>query len=456
MTHHPLHLVWLRNDLRLHDNPLLQAAARAAGETQLAVVYILPGHWQQPDAQGQTRLGFAKTRFLRACLINLQRNLDAHNIRFSLLAGDPVTLLQQWYERQPFRLYTAPAQAPEEQRWLQDISRFATRHHDETQTLFNPEQLRPLLDGQWPASFTRFRTHLQAQQLTDAIAAPEAPATLRAQSAEPPFCTLMPWPDHLPQRKPEWSNRVPPGHLHGGEEAGLQHLHQYLWQQHAIRHYRDSRNQLCGEGFASQLSPWLAWGALSVRHVWHDIRRWEAQHGASEHSDWLRQELLWREYFHWTLRVKGASLFRNPAPAAFCPQRWQAWCLARTGYPVVDAGLRELMHTGFVANRMRQWLASFFIHELGLDWRLGARFFEQHLIDADVASNWGNWAYIAGCGQDPKGGRHFALNAQLEHYDPHLTHLQQWLPELQPVTLTQVQQHQAGGPLLRHWPAPLK
>ena len=464
----PINLVWLRNDLRLHDQPILQQLAAQAECPGLAVVFILPQHWQQPDPYGLTRLGLPKARFLRACLIDVQRSLYQQNIRLSLLGGDPVALLRNWYEQQPFHLHTAAAQAPEEARWLRAVAEFAPVTTYEPHTLFRQQQLAELFTADnWPSSYSGFSRWLDKRGLLSHIDAPLPPAILSADPHEAPVAAAIQWPDHQLHQVPAWAGRVPATPFHGGEDAGLRHLAAYLGQENALRHYKDSRNQLCtapasqadrphaGSRFASQLSPWLAWGALSVRQVWAGIQRWESIHDADEHSGWLKKELLWREYFHWTLRLKGAAVFRNPQPKPLNDSRWQAWCTARTGYPAIDAGLRELIHTGYSSNRMRQWLASFFIHQLGLDWRLGAAFFEQHLIDFDVASNWGNWAYIAGSGQDPRGGRFFKLNKQLELYDPQLLHLQQWLPELGPLTLTQVLQHQSGKRLLPNWPAPL-
>ena len=122
---------------------------------------------------------------------------------------------------------------------------------------------------------------------------------------------------------------------------------------------------------------------------------------------------------------------------------------------MIDAGLNELHQSGFVSNRLPQILASFFIHELQLDWRLGARWFEQHLIDFDVASNWGNWSYIAGSGHDPRNGRYFMLNKQLRQYDPELSHIHLWLPELKDSTLEHICQHQQGQQRLKNYPAPI-
>ena len=246
--------------------------------------------------------------------------------------------------------------------------------------------------------------------------------------------------------------------LNGGEDAGIRWITDYLWESRAIRHYKTTRNQLTGLQYSSHLSPYLAWGALSARYVWHQILRYEQEFGADEHSYWLRYELLWREYFHWTLRRVGKRYFGKRNIPISNPEHWQRWCEGRTGIPMVDAGIEELKQSGFVSNRLRQNMASYLIHDLKLDWRLGAAFFEQHLVDFDPASNWGNWGYIAGFNptQPNQHQSHvFDLNWQLERYDPELKHIRTWIPELAAVDLHQIQRHQSGDRLLNSYPAPL-
>ncbi|WP_459782420.1 FAD-binding domain-containing protein, partial [Photobacterium sp. R1] len=107
--------------------------------------------------------------------------------------------------------------------------------------------------------------------------------------------------------------------------------------------------------------------------------------------------------------------------------RFQQWCNGKTGYPIVDACMRQLNQTGYMSNRGRQLVASCFVHELALDWRYGAAYFEQQLIDYDVASNWGNWQYLAGVGADPRGWRYFDLEKQTKMYDPDGDFIHRWL-----------------------------
>ena len=170
------------------------------------------------------------------------------------------------------------------------------------------------------------------------------------------------------------------------------------------------------------------------------IRRFEAEHGATEDTYWLIFELLWRDFFAFVARQHGRRLFaagglgrsegdvsrgRNDsrARAAFA-----SWCEGYTGEPFIDANMRELTATGFMSNRGRQNVASYLVHDLGVDWRLGAAFFEHHLLDFDPASNAGNWLYIAGLGNDPRPNRRFNPARQTEFYDPDGAYRTHWLP----------------------------
>ncbi|WMC10375.1 DASH family cryptochrome [Oceanimonas pelagia] len=443
-----MRLLWLRNDLRLEDNAGWQHLADYRGQT--AAVFILPAHWRTTDEYGLHRLGAARSAYLQQALTDLSARLAPFAL--TLLQGDPAELLLAWHERQPFELVTHAAQAPEEAGWL-------TRLHDagvllhtfEAQPLFAPQQVAPLCE-RFPASFTGFRQQVEKKPAWP-VPAPQPAVDLgRLRAATCPLTSGIGWP--------KWPGEPVHPAWHGGETAAQGWLTHYLFERRALSHYKASRNELTGRYFSSHLSAALAWGCLSPRTVWHQILAYEQHWGSDEHSYWLRFELLWREYFHWSLRVHDRQLFAaggltgRAVTGEFNAAYWQAWCNARTGWPMIDAGLKELMATGFCSNRLRQNLASCLIHELGLDWRLGARFFERYLVDFDVASNWGNWAYIAGTGHDPCQGRRFNPHRQWRQYDPGLIHLHQWLPELGPVTLEQVESHQRGEQLL-DYPAPL-
>jgi deoxyribodipyrimidine photo-lyase len=222
----------------------------------------------------------------------------------------------------------------------------------------------------------------------------------------------------------------------GDEASGLARLRHYCLESDGLRHYKERRNGLVGTEFSSKFSPYLAIGSLSVRRIWQTVLDYEALHGADEGSEWLKQELLWREFFLWTAQLHGASF---GAPGGLQNRRSEAiedrelfvrWCKGHSGHPLIDAQLNELMSTGYLSNRGRQWVASHFINELRLPWTWGARFFEWWLIDAQPALNTGNWAYLAGVGNDPRSfngpPRRFDLERQVRLYDPEEMHRQRW------------------------------
>jgi deoxyribodipyrimidine photo-lyase len=204
------------------------------------------------------------------------------------------------------------------------------------------------------------------------------------------------------------------------------------------------RNELDGWENSSKFSPWLAQGNLSVRKIYANLRRYEQENGANESTYWLYFELLWREYFQWYALQHGRRLFafrgikQHKPLTSFYPERFQKWCNGYTPYPLVNACMKQLKATGYLSNRGRQIVASCLVNELAVDWRFGAAYFEQHLLDYDVASNWGNWQYLAGVGADPRGQRHFDLEKQTRLYDPEGKFINKWQAEVRNLPLDSV------------------
>ena len=294
----------------------------------------------------------------------------------------------------------------------------------------------PFSPGATPDVFTAFRLALErAGTPTEAaIAEPEIwPAAMPDFDWEG---AGRAWPPALSQAHREANSdaraSVP---LHDpswqiGEAEAQAHWAGYLADGTAHR-YKATRNGLHGARFSTKLSPWLAWGAISARQAQHALTAWEAEHGASESSRWIAFELLWREHFRLMHHKHGRKLFQarglsqQPVPA-HNEAAFDRWCRGQTGQALVDAGMRELRATGWMSNRLRQVVASHLIHDLGGDWRAGAAWFESCLIDFDVFSNQGNWAYIAGRGTDPRGGRRFDPDKQAREHDPAGEHRRRW------------------------------
>jgi deoxyribodipyrimidine photo-lyase len=284
-------------------------------------------------------------------------------------------------------------------------------------TLFTLDQLPFSLAG-IPCQFTPFRNRLEGLPPTPPL---EAPRHL------PPPPQLQ-----FPLLEASDCRQHPAFPVRGGTRAGHRRLQQWIFGEQAILHYKDTRNCLDGLDGSSSLSPWLASGSLSVREVAAMVADFEANVTANESTRWLVYELLWREFFHCRALADDVSLFRaggTPGSMHRCtfePRNFARWCQGDTNYPLVNALMHQLLATGWMSNRGRQIAASCLVNEYNIDWRYGAAFFEKHLLDYDVASNYGNWQYLAGVGADPRGGRHFNLQKQTKQYDPFHRFIKKW------------------------------
>ncbi|NML27005.1 DASH family cryptochrome [Zoogloea dura] len=418
-------LFWFRADLRLHDQPALQAAC-AAGTRHLVPVFCLPD-FEEVSPWGFARWGTQRRAWLAGALRDLGDQLDGLNCPLLVCPG-PASLVLPMLARAvgTDTVVCEDIAAPEERAEVAALRATGLSVRTVWQSsLLDPAQL-PWAENALPATFTLFRQGVERAHLS-----PPAPL--------PPPSGLPSWPPGVglpPQLRsdPSWCLAEPPpadarsslphgqAGLGGGETAGLAHAARYL----ACRRpdsYKQTRNGLTGVDYSSKWSPWLATGALSARRILAGLRQYEAVHGATESSYWLWFELLWRDYFRFLHLQHGARLYHarglgsNPSPphnaAGFA-----RWCQAATGEPLVDAAMRELAVTGYLSNRLRQVVASYLLHELGGDWRAGAAWFEACLVDYDVYSNQGNWLYVAGRGTDPRGGRRFNVARQAAEHDP--------------------------------------
>ena len=221
----------------------------------------------------------------------------------------------------------------------------------------------------------------------------------------------------------------------GGETSGVQRVHEYLFESRSILSYKQTRNGLTGSNYSSKFSAWLASGCISSRQVYQSIKNFEVDIAANESTYWLYFELLWRDYFRLVMKKYGTRLFhlsgikqKITSWPVHNPSLLERWIQGETGNDFIDANMLELRHTGFMSNRGRQNVASYFCHDLKMDWRMGAAYFEQQLIDYDVCSNWGNWAYVAGVGNDPRPNRYFNIDKQANDYDANKSYRKLWIP----------------------------
>ncbi|MFE4107633.1 DASH family cryptochrome [Almyronema epifaneia] len=436
-------LIWYRNDLRLHDHePINQALQKQA--------QVIPLYCFDPRQFGQTAFGFPKTgafrgQFLLESLQVLRQSLQSLGSNLVIRQGHPERLIPQlvkelkidavyWHEEataEEIAVETALENALDKLGVESEIFWGSTLIHIDDLP-FEPEQL--------PDVFTSFRKAVEKNwAVYPTFATPEAIPAL-PKGLEPGNLPTL--PDFGLETPIADARAVLP--FKGGELAGLERLQHYFWQTDGLSVYKQTRNGLLGADYSTKFSPWLALGCLSPRHIYEAVKQYEAERTSNESTYWLIFELLWRDYFRFACVKYGDRVFYPSGLRGLKidwqqdQERFQQWQQGQTGFPLVDANMRELKHTGFMSNRGRQNVASFLTKNLGIDWRMGAEWFESQLIDYDVCSNYGNWNYTAGVGNDARGFRYFNIPKQAKDYDPEGAYVKHWLPELAHVPAKQV------------------
>jgi deoxyribodipyrimidine photo-lyase len=222
----------------------------------------------------------------------------------------------------------------------------------------------------------------------------------------------------------------------GGETLALAQVNDYIWNNQHIKDYKNTRNNMLGWEYSSKFSPWLSLGCLSPKLVYHEVRKFEEKVMANESTYWLIFELLWRDFFRLMGKKHGNKIFQQrglngkAVSTNYDYTLFNAWKSGKTGIPIIDANMKELNSTGFMSNRGRQLVASFLVKDLKLNWLMGAEYFESMLIDYDPCSNYCNWLYIAGLGNDPREDRYFNIFKQSKQYDEDGSYIKHWLPNL--------------------------
>jgi deoxyribodipyrimidine photo-lyase len=461
-------LYWFRNDLRLHDNPALVQACAQSGA--LLPVFCLGSvsAVHNGDARGGVLPASPhRQRVLLDSLIDLDAQLRALGSALAVVSGSPADVLPQLGAALgTITVHCETIAAPYEQNELDQLRQAGMEVSSRWQSsLYAPETL-PFALGAWaaersaqvkggarragdtqqnalpprllaelPPVYSRFR-QLLAKAGTRPVAPLPSPARLPPLPQAVHDCATVNLAQQLhslgsPAPDPRASLPYLDRAFAGGERAALAHLVRYFASD-LPPHYKVTRNGLTGIDFSSKCSMWLATGALSVRQLAAAIDRFDARHGPNEGTEWLRLELLWRDYFRFLHLQHGAKLFRyrglrDTLPARpHDPVQFSRWCQGLTPEPLVNAAMHELLATGYLSNRLRQVVASYWIHDLQGDWRAGAAWFEAQLIDYDVYNNQGNWLYIAGMGTDPRGGRRFNVQKQAQDHDPDQSYQRLW------------------------------
>ncbi len=402
-------IYWLRSDLRIQDNAVLQAFAQEASE---GVVLWAPSRSQQRAKDFRRSFIYRSLCEIKSTLAKLGATVlvQDHDIRDVL----PRILNRMTFDRIYFE-EAACTEEKEDEDYVRSLG--IDCHADEGTSLVAAKDL-PFSVKDLPEVFTNFRKQVEAILLV--MAEIPAPSSLPGSSVDWSFLETF----DPESRLTHFHSLIPPG-----EAAARLRLNEYLWKADRLRVYKETRDGILEWNDSSKLSPYLALGLISPRTIYAEILKYESERVKNQSTYWLFFELLWRDYFHFIARKWGSKLFTgmNLTQVPRAGQRdFARWKEGRTGQTFVDAHMRELKETGWMSNRGRQNVSNYLVKTMGLDWREGASYFEEVLIDYDPASNWGNWAYQAGVGQDPRN-RVFDPERQAEMYDKDGAYRRRWL-----------------------------
>jgi len=456
-------IVWFRHDLRLADNPALASAEKRGGP-------VVPVFIWSPQEEGAWPPGGASRWWLHQSLAALDDRLRAAGSRLVIRRGPTLeslrTLVKEtgadavfWNRRYEPAVIARDAKVKEalgSDGFAGESFNAALLH--EPWTIQNQSK-KPF------QVFTPFWRHCLAKP--DPAEPLPAPKRITAPVKWPKSLTLG---ELELEPKIKWAGRLRAA-WQPGESGAIANLNCFLTK--AFDDYTDQRNRPDVTG-TSRLSPHLHFGEISPRQVWHGLRRMGAKRGLPVER-WRGSQFLaevgWREFAHHLL-YHFPHTPSEPLRADFKKFPWRkdaawlrAWQIGRTGYPIVDAGMRELWATGWMHNRVRMIVASFLVKDLLLPWQEGARWFWDTLVDADLAQNTLGWQWTAGCGADAAPYfRVFNPVSQGEKFDPHGNYVRRWCPELAKLPTDWIHQphsappeilQAAGVELGRTYPQPL-
>jgi deoxyribodipyrimidine photo-lyase len=424
-------IVWLRNDLRLHDNEALWKASQKT--PQIIPVYCIDVRQFEklPDLH-IPKTGNFRAQFLKEGLEDLRKNLKKIGSNLIVRLGKPEEeIVKIALQTNAKSIYTSREVGTEELEIEKTLENLLIKEKIEIKyfwqsTLYHLDDL-PFSIPNIPEVFTNFRK--EAEKFSKVRACFSSPKNLQKVDMEE---GEIPTIEKLGLEKVKIDKKAVL-QFFGGESAGIQRLQYYFWEKDLLKSYKDTRNGLLGADYSSKFSAWLSLGFLSPRYIFEQIKQYESNRIANESTYWLIFELIWRDYFRFIGKKHGSKLFTRGGiqnQAVRLNQHLKTfwlWANGKTGVPFVDANMIELNKTGFMSNRGRQNVASFLVKDLKIDWRWGASYFESKLIDYDVCSNWGNWNYIAGVGNDPRKDRYFNIASQAKQYDPKNQYINYWL-----------------------------
>jgi len=422
-------LVWFRNDLRVNDNISLYNALKKS--SNIIGVYCFDQRHFEVIKYGFKKTEKFRAQFLIETVRELQDNLAKKNISLLVYIDNPENIIPKIVEEYKIdKVYSQKEWTNEEKvvslnlkNKLQNIEFIES--YD--QFLFHPEDIPFTNIQNLPEVFTVFRKQCEKEvKIRKMISIEKQLETNLIENH-----TKIPSIGDLgfEEFKIHENSAFP---FIGGENEALKRIENYFWETKSLSKYKQTRNGLIGHDYSSKLSAWLANGSISARTIYWKIKQYEKEIEANEDTYWLIFELIWRDYFKFISLKNGNKIFRldgilkTKYEWKFDKKAFNEWILGNTKEPFVNANMIELLKTGFMSNRGRQNVASFWSKEWEQDWRIAASYFESLLIDYDVHSNYGNWMYNSGVGNDPRD-RKFNIKRQAELYDGKGEYQKLWL-----------------------------
>lgn len=423
--------VFFTNNLRIHDNAVLHAANNR--ENKVLPLYFHDTTLSQKGEFGMRDIWPYRAKFVCESVNNLKDNLRNINSNLCIIRwsdfSELISYLKQfkitkvyveeevgYYEIQRFKTLQYLLEK-------ENISLFKIWDH----TLVHKDDLDFYMSDM-PQVFTQFRKSVEKNSnICEIIQAPKWMSTVNF-----PETTALDIKTDFWYENVELDSRRAIEFV-WWEDSALERLQHYFWETNSLSEYKKTRNWLIWRDYSSKFSPYLALWCISTRHIYWEVKRYETSVIKNSSTYWLVFELLWRDFFQFIFLQNPLRFFEdyNKGEKALenikQNRKFKKWKQGKTGVSFVDANMKELAATGFMSNRGRQIVASYLVNDLKVDWRLWAKYFESILIDYDVASNWGNWAYVAGVGNDPRDNRYFNVEKQQNTYDPKWEYRKLWL-----------------------------
>jgi len=420
-------IYWFRNDLRLNDNLSLNFALEELDEVLFVYVHDIEN--EKDCSWGFKKMSEHRKLFLSQGLQDLKKELKKFGHSLNEYMDDSVKILNILVKKYQINsIFCESNLAVDEIRKVKALRDMNINVNQIWQSSLYSQKQLPFSLEELPNIFSVFRRAIESNEIK-----PNDPNTLTKEISH-----VKPIKDNqsillrVNSKNYEKSSfPISNKNFRGGEKSGISHLTDYF-QTEKPKIYKETRNNLMGESFSTKFSPWLAMGFISARQIFWNLKNYENKVIKNESTYWIFFELLWRDYFRFSMIKNEEKIFNitdlNSSQKNINHDdiKFKLWTEGKTDNKFVNAGMIELKQTGFLSNRMRQLVASYLINELACDWRAGAAWFEFQLIDYDAYSNLGNWLYISGFGADPRGGRHFNIEKQKKIYDPDSSYQELW------------------------------